>query len=366
MLALGGSAPGQVRPCSCRKRAGTLSLCARLCTRQHSQKAGPFSVARLRVGLPFHNQLAYDRVHRRSASPLGPPTLEPEPRHAPQRVQKILPTLWISGCTDMMAVELALSLVGRLMQNGGRLVAPGLTGCDGGPGTSQRDECGVCGGDGWSCRCWRENSDGFMFVHLDRDPSAVIHPLLDDDEAEVDLPFPFDLFGTTVTTIHISSNGYISIGGAAGGQSITGHTFPIPAEQAPDGLIAVTTKEIIAATRSASLARVLLETVATSSHVIVSGCTQVFWSDLDPGTGGSVFSKSAADQFVVQVSNAAADGSFGFPLGVPSVLPSVSNRCPVSDRLTDHNSVRCSGTLFQHGATGAVPPSKAARSRAAR
>ena len=38
---------------------------------KHSQKAGPFSVARLKVDLPFHNRLAYSRLHRRSASPLA-------------------------------------------------------------------------------------------------------------------------------------------------------------------------------------------------------------------------------------------------------------------------------------------------------
>ena len=31
-------------------------------------KAGPFSVARLKMGLPFHDRLAYSRVHRESAS----------------------------------------------------------------------------------------------------------------------------------------------------------------------------------------------------------------------------------------------------------------------------------------------------------
>ena len=36
---------------------------------KHSQKAGPFSVARLKMDLPFHNRLTYNRVHRRSTSP---------------------------------------------------------------------------------------------------------------------------------------------------------------------------------------------------------------------------------------------------------------------------------------------------------
>ena len=37
---------------------------------KHSRKAGPFSVARLEMDLPFHKGIAYSRVHRRSASPL--------------------------------------------------------------------------------------------------------------------------------------------------------------------------------------------------------------------------------------------------------------------------------------------------------
>ena len=36
---------------------------------KHSQKAGPFSDARLKMDLPFHNRLVYNRVHRGSASP---------------------------------------------------------------------------------------------------------------------------------------------------------------------------------------------------------------------------------------------------------------------------------------------------------
>ena len=51
------------------KRAGT-SLCTCLCTQNIAQKASPFSVARLKMDLPFHNRLVYNRVHRTSASPL--------------------------------------------------------------------------------------------------------------------------------------------------------------------------------------------------------------------------------------------------------------------------------------------------------
>ena len=49
------------------KRAGTSHT-------KHSQKAGPFSVARLKIDLPSHNnRLACNRVRSRSASPLGAP-----------------------------------------------------------------------------------------------------------------------------------------------------------------------------------------------------------------------------------------------------------------------------------------------------
>ena len=44
---------------------------------KHSQKAGSFSVARLKMDLPFHNLLAYNRGQGRSASPLGPATSHP-------------------------------------------------------------------------------------------------------------------------------------------------------------------------------------------------------------------------------------------------------------------------------------------------
>ena len=37
---------------------------------KHSHKAGPISVARLKIDLPFQNRLVHSRVHRRSASPL--------------------------------------------------------------------------------------------------------------------------------------------------------------------------------------------------------------------------------------------------------------------------------------------------------
>ena len=53
------------------KRVSHFAVCLFVHTQQ-SQQAGPFSVARLNMDLPFHDRLAYSRVHRKSASPLPP------------------------------------------------------------------------------------------------------------------------------------------------------------------------------------------------------------------------------------------------------------------------------------------------------
>ena len=67
------------------KKAGPSPVC--LCVRtKHSRKAGPFSVARLKMDLPFHSRLAYNRVHRRSASPLLVPAPFCPPVHGRSHV----------------------------------------------------------------------------------------------------------------------------------------------------------------------------------------------------------------------------------------------------------------------------------------
>ena len=53
--------------CKSRPLVGPALRCAHS---KHAQKAGPFSVARPKMDLPFHNRLAYNRVHSRSASPM--------------------------------------------------------------------------------------------------------------------------------------------------------------------------------------------------------------------------------------------------------------------------------------------------------
>ena len=49
---------------------GPRGLALRFVHPKHSQKAGPFSVARLKTDLPFHNRLAYNREVPALLSPL--------------------------------------------------------------------------------------------------------------------------------------------------------------------------------------------------------------------------------------------------------------------------------------------------------
>ena len=79
--------PNRPRP----KRAST-SLCTRVYTQNIPQKTDPFSVARLKVDLPFHNRLALNRVHR-SCQPSCPgahtrtaPAPRPLTARAPQPI----------------------------------------------------------------------------------------------------------------------------------------------------------------------------------------------------------------------------------------------------------------------------------------
>ena len=70
---------------------------------KYTQKAGPFSVARLEMYLPFHNRLAYNRVHRRSASPLTPVREKAKGEHRGGAwcrwcLQEVQTPLWVGLC----------------------------------------------------------------------------------------------------------------------------------------------------------------------------------------------------------------------------------------------------------------------------
>ena len=79
---------------------------------QHSQKAGPFSVARLKMDLPFHNRLAYNRVHRRRAGTLAAPT-----HTRPQCHDVLSPHAMLERCRPACLPRCVGEAVHRLRRN---------------------------------------------------------------------------------------------------------------------------------------------------------------------------------------------------------------------------------------------------------
>ncbi|HLF14685.1 MAG TPA: choice-of-anchor D domain-containing protein [Bacteroidota bacterium] len=87
-------------------------------------------------------------------------------------------------------------------------------------------------------------------------------PLSDDSYYQQTLPFQFPFYGVDRSTVHISSNGYLTFGSA----SMTFFNTPIPDPAEPNSMIAA------------------------------------FWTDLNPGSGGQVYSfyDSLAGRFIVE------------------------------------------------------------------
>eukprot|EP01052_Picozoa_sp_SAG31_P003446 SAG31_NODE_133_length_23315_cov_4.858847_8_plen_1016_part_00 len=87
-------------------------------------------------------------------------------------------------------------------------------------------------------------------------------PIGDDEFFTVDLPFPFPFYGGQKRSVRISSNGYLTFSGEHHGY---GSTEPIPSTNVPNDLIAV------------------------------------YWTDLDPTAGGSIWTHGVSDEvFVVE------------------------------------------------------------------
>ncbi|MEJ2594421.1 MAG: T9SS type A sorting domain-containing protein, partial [bacterium] len=85
----------------------------------------------------------------------------------------------------------------------------------------------------------------------------------DDAEITIALPFSFELYGNTYTSVKVSSNGYVTFG--PDGTDFTND--PIPNVFEPNNFIGA------------------------------------FWDDIDPGVGGTVHYQSDANQFIVQFTN---------------------------------------------------------------
>lgn len=119
--------------------------------------------------------------------------------------------------------------------------------------------------------------DEFGYVYFDSDYSELVGfrwvdisemgtrvPLRDDDSAIVDLPFAFPFYGEEKTQISIGSNGLLTFGDSMG-HAWSNSSLPDPAE--PNDLLAV------------------------------------FWDDLDPEDGGSIYCYGDENMFIVQWDN---------------------------------------------------------------
>ncbi len=132
--------------------------------------------------------------------------------------------------------------------------------------------------------------DGFGYVFIDtNEPGGPVFDwtdistigtlvdLADDESATVALPFTFPFYGNSLTSIKISSNGYITFG-TNSGTAPTNQAIPNPAD--PNGIIAG------------------------------------FWEDLDPSVGlGQIrrFHNVATNEFIVQFTNVQRSSSIAPP-----------------------------------------------------
>ena len=148
------------------------------------------------------------------------------------------------------------------------------------------DACGVCDGDGTSCVCWSLAPD-FEWDDLSNTtnfPDRLRHPLGDDEWVLVTLPFDFQFFGEVYpanSVVSIFSNGFLTFGTLGLGSAtataaqanaamlslnyvLFGHTAPIPSLGLPGPMLAV------------------------------------YWADLNPAAGGSVYSWADNTTLIVE------------------------------------------------------------------
>merc|ERR1711871_188801 len=132
------------------------------------------------------------------------------------------------------------------------MIAP-VVGCDGERDGKQLDECGECGGDGSSCRCWSyiPQADVMLnYLHLNQIDGSELYHLADDGLTDpIDIGFTFNFYSVPHTQVRVHANGYLNFGSQ---HSPFGNTWPIPSATAPNDIAAV------------------------------------FWTDLDPSEAGEV------------------------------------------------------------------------------
>lgn len=128
-----------------------------------------------------------------------------------------------------------------------------VIGCDGAPDGKQFDECGECGGDGSTCRCWSHISQTRVqqdYLHLSQVEGSYRILLADDGLTNaISIGFSFNFYSVPYTQVRLSANGYLHFGAR---YTPYGNTWPIPSIEHPNNIAAV------------------------------------FWTDLDPASGGEI------------------------------------------------------------------------------
>eukprot|EP01044_Picomonas_judraskeda_P000758 COSAG03_NODE_37_length_17551_cov_15.651444_2_plen_954_part_00 len=128
-----------------------------------------------------------------------------------------------------------------------------VIGCDGEHDGKQHDECGVCGGDGSSCRCWSHIPPTDVqrgYLHLSQLQGSDLYRLADDGITRaIDIGFSFNFYSVAYTQVRLGANGYLHFGAT---HTRYGYTWPIPSVEHPNNIAAV------------------------------------FWTDLDPSRGGEI------------------------------------------------------------------------------
>ncbi len=89
-----------------------------------------------------------------------------------------------------------------------------------------------------------DSPDGLEFSWVDLPPDERISlPLGDDQDIEVELPWPFPFYGDEFTTVRVGSNGYLNFGGSRP-LAPTRSVVNLPARAYPRGLLAVLYRDL--------------------------------------------------------------------------------------------------------------------------
>jgi hypothetical protein len=155
------------------------------------------------------------------------------------------------------------ALVASLLPSAGAVELPLLISNDGDRALEYTVVTSYANGDDEFGYRWSDSDSGEVASEWVDVPTAARRTLSlsDDGDATVSLPFAFPFYGATRASVRVGANGYVNFGASA--PSAPWGPIDLPSTDAPRGLVAV------------------------------------FYDDLDPSRGGSVYTGQVGDAFVV-------------------------------------------------------------------